>query len=77
LRAALSEILKWVDENVQPANSLMGVRPKASSAAKSGGGASGEPFDAQSDLGETDEGPPTLNLENASGAAVTGAPHSV
>src|SRR6516162_1407485 len=29
LRAALSEILKWVDDNVQPANSLMGVRPKA------------------------------------------------
>ena len=29
LRGALSEILKWVDENVQPANSLMGVRPKA------------------------------------------------
>ena len=28
LRGALSEILKWVDENVQPANSLMGVRPK-------------------------------------------------
>ena len=29
LRGALSEILKWVDENVQPANSLMGVKPKA------------------------------------------------
>ena len=29
LRGALSEILKWVDENVQPANSLMGVQPKA------------------------------------------------
>ena len=28
LRGALSEILKWVDENVQPANSLMGVKPK-------------------------------------------------
>jgi len=27
LRGALSEILKWVDENVQPANSLMGVKP--------------------------------------------------
>ena len=30
LRGALSEILKWVDENVQPANSLMGVKPKPS-----------------------------------------------
>ncbi len=28
LRGALTEILKWVDENVQPANSLMGVKPK-------------------------------------------------
>ena len=28
LRGALSEILKWVDENVQPANSLMGVQPE-------------------------------------------------
>src|SRR5580700_1634814 len=36
LRGALSEILRWVDENVQPANSLMGVKPK--SAAKPGGG---------------------------------------
>ena len=33
LRGALSEILKWVDENVQPANSLMGVKPKAGPAA--------------------------------------------
>jgi cell division initiation protein len=67
LRAALSEILKWVDENVQPANSLMGVRPKA--APKQGGG---EP--AMSDV---DEGPPTLNLESATGAAVSGAPRSL
>ncbi len=29
LHGALSEILKWVDENVQPANSLMGIKPKA------------------------------------------------
>ena len=33
LRGALSEILKWVDENVQPANSLMGVKPKAAAGA--------------------------------------------
>ena len=33
LRGALSEILKWVDENVQPANSLMGVKPKPAAAA--------------------------------------------
>ena len=69
LRAALSEILKWVDDNVQPANSLMGVRPKA--APKQGGG---EPAGGLSDV---DEGPPTLNLENATGAAVSGAPRSL
>ena len=65
LRAALSEILKWVDENVQPANSLMGVRPKA--APKQGGG----------EMSDVDDGPPTLNLESATGAAVSGAPRSL
>ena len=68
LRGALSEILKWVDENVQPANSLMGVKPK--------------PAPAQMGLGEpsppeADDGPPTLNLQSASGAAVAGAPRPV
>ena len=28
LRAALAEVLKWVDENVQPASSLMALRPR-------------------------------------------------
>jgi DivIVA domain-containing protein len=41
LRGALSEILKWVDENVQPANSLMGVRPKPSPESGGAGGAGG------------------------------------
>ncbi|HWF17507.1 MAG TPA: DivIVA domain-containing protein [Acidimicrobiales bacterium] len=68
LRGALSEILKWVDENVQPANSLMGVKPKAAAAAKPGGG--GDPI-APGGLPEADDGAPTLNLHNAS---VTGAP---
>ena len=36
LRGALSEILKWVDENVQPANSLMGVKPKPAPAERPG-----------------------------------------
>ncbi len=67
LRGALSEILKWVDENVQPANSLMGVKPKAAAAAKSGGG---DPI-ASGGLSEADDGAPTLNLHSAS---VTGAP---
>jgi DivIVA domain-containing protein len=68
LRGALSEILKWVDENVQPANSLMGVKPKAGPAATS------QPEEAQSRPPEADDGAPTLNLENAS---ISGAPGSL
>ena len=65
LRGALSEILKWVDENVQPANSLMGVKPKAIRAARPGRpGRSAE-------LPEADDGAPTLNLQSAS---VSGSP---
>jgi cell division initiation protein len=30
LRTTLSEVLKWVDENIQPATSLMALRPRAS-----------------------------------------------
>ena len=37
LRGALSEILKWVDENVQPANSLMGVKPKSAPVGRGAG----------------------------------------
>ncbi len=68
LRAALSDILTWVDENVQPANSLMGVR-KAAKAAPGAG-------DAPTAL-EADGGPPTMSLPNTTGAAVSGAPRSV
>jgi len=67
LRGALSEILKWVDENVQPANSLMGVKPKAGPAPRSEG----------DQLPEADDGAPTLNLQSASGAAVSGSPRPV
>ena len=73
LRGALSEILKWVDENVQPANSLMGVKPKQAPAA-SGPGGQGEPDGGSGTLPEADDGAPTLNLQNAPGAAVSGAP---
>jgi cell division initiation protein len=66
LRSALSEILQWVDENVQPANSLMGVKSKS---AKSGGGDSVGPLEA-------DDGAPTLNLESVSGAGVSGGTRS-
>ncbi len=70
LRGALSEILKWVDENVQPANSLMGVKPKSAPVSRGVGGG-GEPSDA---VPGVDDGPPTLNLQNTTGAAVSGAP---
>jgi DivIVA domain-containing protein len=68
LRGALSEILKWVDENVQPANSLMGVKPK------SGPAQAAQPEEAQGRRPEADDGAPTLNLENAS---ISGAPGSL
>ena len=67
LRGALSEILKWVDENVQPANSLMGVKPKSAPAPRPEG-------DARP---EADDGAPTLNLQSASDGAVSGAPRPV
>jgi len=76
LRGALSDILKWVDENVQPANSLMGVRPKAAALA-AGAGETSDPAGAGAELPPADDGPPTLNLQSASGAAISGAPRSV
>ncbi len=74
LRGALSDILKWVDENVQPANSLMGVRPKSPAlatpqAAIDGGGLGSESMGAHAEVGAED-GPPTLNLQSAPGAAI-------
>ena len=68
LRGALSEILKWVDENVQPANSLMGVKPKSAPAPSAPGGA-GE--DAMGGHPTADDGAPTLNLQDAS---ISGGP---
>jgi DivIVA domain-containing protein len=69
LTAALADILKWVEENVQPANSLMGVKPKS----RTGGG---EPVGAASRMAEAEDGAPTLSFQNASGAATSGAPRS-
>src|SRR6202035_3005342 len=58
LRGALSEILKWVDENVQPANSLMGVRPKAAASTRP----SSEPG-ADGNGSGADDGQPTLSMQ--------------
>jgi len=74
LRGALSEILKWVDDNVQPANSLMGVRPRT--------GGDSRPTDAPvggggGEAGDGGEGGPPTLLQDVSGAAVSGAPHSL
>ncbi|HEY2214987.1 MAG TPA: DivIVA domain-containing protein [Acidimicrobiales bacterium] len=69
LRGALSDILKWVDENVQPANSLMGVRPKNGVAPRPG---AGESEGAPAQTAQTDDGPPTLNLQTASNSHSTG-----
>ncbi len=33
LRSSLAEILQWIDDNIQPANSLMALRPSGDSAA--------------------------------------------
>ncbi len=70
LRGALSEILKWVDENVQPANSLMGVQPKPAPTAQLSTGAD----EAQGRLPQADDGAPTLNLQNAS---ASGSPRPI
>jgi hypothetical protein len=74
LHGALTEILKWVDENVHPANSLMGIKPKAAVPALPGGdepGVGGAPVPPQAE-----DGPPTRNLQSAPGAAVSGAPRT-
>jgi cell division initiation protein len=40
LRTMLSEVLKWVDENVQPAESLMALRPRGNGQGRPEGGRS-------------------------------------
>jgi DivIVA domain-containing protein len=76
LRGALSEILKWVDENVQPAKSLMGVRPKSGPDSGSNGGEqSASPSAAATASAGSGDGAPTLNLQNATGSGSSGASH--
>jgi DivIVA domain-containing protein len=36
LRSSLADVLKWVDENIQPANALMALRPRGDAPARSG-----------------------------------------
>ncbi|MHB8219609.1 MAG: DivIVA domain-containing protein [Acidimicrobiales bacterium] len=37
LHSTLSEVLKWVDDNIQPANSLMALRPRGTDPVRGGG----------------------------------------
>ena len=74
LRGALTEILRWVDDNVQPANSLMGVKPKAALAGPGDPGGEVPAVGAAPAPAPVDEGPPTLNLQSAS---ASGLPRSV
>ena len=68
LRGTLSDLLKWLDENVQPAHALAGVKSKP--------GAPGKGNDAQMAEAkglEAGGGPPTASLQKPSGTAVSGA----
>jgi DivIVA domain-containing protein len=69
LREALGEILSWVDENVQPTNSLMGVRPKQASPAKPAAPAAiGATQPGAGNGADVDE-QPTLNLQSVPGTS--------
>jgi DivIVA domain-containing protein len=71
LRDALTDILNWVDENVQPANALMGVRPKAAGSSKPA--AIGSASDENAAKGGVDvDDQPTLSLESVTDAAESG-----
>jgi len=73
LRDALTEILNWVDENVQPANALMGVRPKSTPAPKPAAITSAE---SPSKGGVQVDGQPTLSLESVTDATESGVPRT-
>jgi DivIVA domain-containing protein len=73
LRDALTDILNWVDENVQPANALMGVRPK--NGANSKPAAIGTAPDENPAQGGTEvDDQPTLSLESVTDATESGVP---
>jgi DivIVA domain-containing protein len=75
LRDALTDILNWVDENVQPANALMGVRPKGGQAGKPP--AIGTASNESAAKGGVDvEGQPTLSLESVTDATESGVPRT-
>jgi DivIVA domain-containing protein len=75
LRDALTEILNWVDENVQPANALMGVRPKAAPAPKPAAIASASnesPLKGGIDMDDQ----PTLSIGSVNDGSESGVPRT-
>jgi cell division initiation protein len=74
LREALSEILSWVDENVQPTNSLMGVRPKGPSSPKPAPPAAIAATQQGAGNGSDSDDQPTLNLQSVPDTSPSGAP---
>ena len=75
LRDALTEILKWVDENVQPTNALMGgqSKPAPKPAPTAAIGPTEAPARASIDVDDQ----PTLNLDAAPDAAESGASRTI
>jgi DivIVA domain-containing protein len=73
LRDALTEILSWVDENVQPANSLMGVRPKGATAQKPGAPAIAATPNPAGPAADTDD-QRTMNLQSVPDGSESSAP---
>jgi DivIVA domain-containing protein len=77
LRSMLADVLRWIDENVQPAESLMGMRPKAEGSRPAGAAGPARPRPRRPD-GEVDSdddaesAPPVgrvLDLRNAAAAS--------
>ncbi len=75
LRDALTEILNWVDENVQPANALMGVRPKGAPGSRPAAIAGAQSESSTKGGADVNE-QPTLSLGTVTDTNQTGAPHT-
>jgi DivIVA domain-containing protein len=73
LRDALTEILTWVDENVQPANSLMGVRQKAGTGQKPGAPAIAATPNPNGPAADGDD-QRTMNLQSVAEGSENAAP---
>jgi DivIVA domain-containing protein len=75
LRDALTEILNWVDENVQPANALMGVRPKGSPGSRPAAIASA-PNESSAKGGADADDQPTLSIGSVADTNQSGVPRT-